>query len=205
MRLISTTQDGKISYDDFITKMDANIRHRRSSLAHLVEDKVFKKIADCINHSGESLYEAMKVYDSHDSGQIQARDLTRVFKRLGLQSIEPHLPLVLKTGGIRVQDEIVEIVDFVNKFTTELNRRTKQSGLVRIQTINKLHSVLESNKISMYDFFTKLDTNRSGKLSKLELKTGIQTMNLSLNREEFEMLWAMLYKPKNSVQMQKPG
>jgi Ca2+-binding EF-hand superfamily protein len=38
MRLITTTKDGKISYDDFITKMDANIRHRRGSLAHLVED-----------------------------------------------------------------------------------------------------------------------------------------------------------------------
>jgi Ca2+-binding EF-hand superfamily protein len=38
MRLITTTKDGKISYDNFITKMDANIRHRRSSLSHLVED-----------------------------------------------------------------------------------------------------------------------------------------------------------------------
>lgn len=70
MRIITTTQEGKISYDDFITKMDANIRHRRSSLAHLVEDQVFKKIADCIMHSGESLFDAMKVYDITNEGQI---------------------------------------------------------------------------------------------------------------------------------------
>lgn len=57
----------------------------------------------------------------------------------------------------------------------------------------------------MFDFFAKLDTNSSGTVSKLELKTGIQTMNLSLNREEFEMLWSMLYKPKTKVNMQKPG
>jgi len=93
---------------------------------------VFKKIADCINHSGESLFEAMKVYDIMGQGQIQARDITRVFKRLGLQSIEPHLPLVLKTGGIRVQDNIVEIADFCRKFMTELGLRTKQSSVIRV-------------------------------------------------------------------------
>lgn len=38
MRLIQPKADGTIGYDEFITKLDANIRHRRSSLAHLVED-----------------------------------------------------------------------------------------------------------------------------------------------------------------------
>jgi len=57
----------------------------------------------------------------------------------------------------------------------------------------------------MFEFFVKLDTNSGGRVSQLELKTGIQTMNLSLNREEFEMLWSMLYKPKTKVNMQKPS
>lgn len=30
-------------------------------------------------------------------------------------------------------------------------------------------------------------------------------MNLSLDREEFEVLWSMFYKPKKQVDMQKPG
>jgi hypothetical protein len=30
--------DGKINYDDFIRTMDINIRERRNSLNHLVED-----------------------------------------------------------------------------------------------------------------------------------------------------------------------
>ncbi len=38
MRLISSSTDGQISYDDFIAKLDANIRHRRGSIAHLVEE-----------------------------------------------------------------------------------------------------------------------------------------------------------------------
>lgn len=85
---------------------------------------------------------------------------------------------------------------------SELNRKTKQSSLVRVQTINKLHSVLVSQKISMFDFFNKLDSNRSGRISKLELMTGIQTMNLTLSREEFEMLWSLLYKPNPKVNLQ---
>lgn len=68
-----------------------------------------------------------------------------------------------------------------------------------MQTINKLHSLLRASKTSLFDFFAKLDTNSSGAVSKLELKTGIQQMNLTLNREEFEMLWSMLYKPKSKV------
>ena len=53
----------------------------------------------------------------------------------------------------------------------------------------------------MFDFFSRLDTSNNGTVSKIELKTGIQTMNLALNREEFEMLWSMLYKPKDKVNM----
>lgn len=30
-------------------------------------------------------------------------------------------------------------------------------------------------------------------------------MNLSLDREEFEILWSMFYKPKKQVDMKKPG
>lgn len=43
-----------------------------------------------------------------------------------------------------MHDEIVEIRDFCDKFMSELNRRTKQSSMIRVQTINKLHSVLVS-------------------------------------------------------------
>lgn len=64
MRLIQPKPDGTIGYDEFIQKLDANIRHRRSSLAHLVEDQVFTKIANCISYAGESLAEAMKIYDT---------------------------------------------------------------------------------------------------------------------------------------------
>ena len=68
---------------------------------------------------------------------------------------------------------------------------------MRINTIKKLDSVLRAAKISLFDFFTKLDTSKSGKLTRLELRTGIQSMGLSFTRKEFDMLWSLLYKPKN--------
>jgi Ca2+-binding EF-hand superfamily protein len=86
MRLVDADKDGFISYDEFITRLDANIVHRRQSLLHLIEDKVLTKIEAVLNHTGgdHPLYQAMAVYDLENEGQIEARDLIRVFKRLGL-------------------------------------------------------------------------------------------------------------------------
>lgn len=70
MQFFTMKPDGKINYDDFIRTMDINIRERRNSLNHLVEDQIFSKINECIEHSGESLYESMKVYDTKDDGMI---------------------------------------------------------------------------------------------------------------------------------------
>lgn len=86
MRLVDSDRDGNISYDDFIQKLDSSISHRRQRLYRLIEDKIFTKIDGVINHSGDDnpLYHAMLNYDVDNTHQIQARDLIRVFKRLGL-------------------------------------------------------------------------------------------------------------------------
>ena len=55
MSIISSRPDGLISYDDFIMKMDANIRHRHANIAENVDDALFKKVNDCLKYSGESL------------------------------------------------------------------------------------------------------------------------------------------------------
>ena len=48
MRSISSQADGTISYDDFIMKMDANIRHRRALLTDDVNEALFLKLNDCL-------------------------------------------------------------------------------------------------------------------------------------------------------------
>ena len=54
MRSMSSNAE-EISYDDFIMKMDANLRHRRNLLDDDVSEAVFMQIHSCLEYSGESL------------------------------------------------------------------------------------------------------------------------------------------------------
>jgi Ca2+-binding EF-hand superfamily protein len=122
MTIVSTRPDGKISYDDFIAKMDANIRHRHEYVKTNVDEALFKKINDCLVYSGESLFEAMKYADMNDSDTIVREDLARVFKRLGLSTIEPNLPTIMKIGGVTDKQERIDIYDFSKRFNAELTK-----------------------------------------------------------------------------------
>lgn len=46
--------------------------------------------------------------------------------------------------------------------------------------LGKIYALMQTKGISFFDFFCMLDVNRSSKLSKVELKTGIQTMGIPL-------------------------
>jgi len=46
----------------------------------------------------------MRNFDQERKGSIPVGDLKKVFKRLGLISIEEHIPLLLKAGGINEND-----------------------------------------------------------------------------------------------------
>jgi len=107
-------------------------------------------------HSSESLYEALSLYEitnEGNEGKIQARDLPRAFKRLGLASIEAHLPMVLKAGGVRLQDERIDIVDFSTKFLEVIKTRSKKMLMSKVHIMNKVNSVLRATNLSMFDFF----------------------------------------------------
>lgn len=67
MSIVSTSKDGKISYDDFIAKMDANLTHRHHNVQDSINEQLFKKVHDCLVYSGESLYDALKTADLDDT------------------------------------------------------------------------------------------------------------------------------------------
>jgi hypothetical protein len=58
------------------------------------------------------------VYDIGDEDRpvIQARDVIRAFKRLGLSSIEPHMHLIFKAGGVKPEDQRVYVEQFNRNF-----------------------------------------------------------------------------------------
>jgi hypothetical protein len=110
--MMSTRKDGLISYDDFIHKMDANIRHRHHMINNSVEEALFKKVNDCLQYSGETLFSALQSADYDESGSILKEDLSRVFKRIGLSTIEPNLPRIMEIGGVTLSQEKIDIKSF---------------------------------------------------------------------------------------------
>ena len=100
MSIMANTKNGRISYDDFIAKMDAHVRHRENAIVAHVDDVLFKKVSDCLKYSGESLYDALLTADFDNTGTILKDDLGKVFKRLGLSSAGPNLPRIYEIGGI---------------------------------------------------------------------------------------------------------
>ena len=72
------------------------------------------------------------------------------------------MPLILKTSGVQLSDEVIEITQFCNKFLAEISARAKKSNALRIKTVNKLMSVLHTKNLSIFDFFVMIDTSRCG-------------------------------------------
>lgn len=76
-----------------------------------IEDEVFTKVWEALRHIGDEnpdkvLEQTMMIYNMYDEDEptIQARDLLRVFKRLGLSSIEEHMGLIFQAGGLKPED-----------------------------------------------------------------------------------------------------
>lgn len=57
--------------------------------------------------------------------------------------------------------------------------------------------------MSPFEFFSTLDVNYSGKISKIEFKTGLQSIGLEINNKEFDQLWKMIKKPNKKIAIRK--
>lgn len=171
--MMSTRKDGLISYDDFIHKMDANIRHRHDQIQNNIEEALYKKVSDCLTYSGESLRDALASADYDETGSILREDLTRVFKRIGLSTIEPNLPMIMEIGGVTPNQEKIDIDSFSNKFMKALNNKINSLEFEKKMFIHKVHSLIKAKQFSIFDVFVRMDVNQSGSLTKIELKTGM--------------------------------
>jgi Ca2+-binding EF-hand superfamily protein len=183
--------------------MDRTIRGRRHLLQESVDDAVFKKIHDCLQYQNESLYDSLKAYDSDGSGTIARHDLVRVFKRIGLSTIEPHLPLILATGGAGLKDERIDIAGFSIRMMDEVDKRSKQTNFVRTKFIQKIHSTIRAKGLSLFDIFVKMDVNGGGDLSRIELKTGMQSLGIAITSQEFDLFWKAVVRPEKEKPEQK--
>lgn len=202
---MSSNRDGTISYDDFILKMDSNIRNRYNALKEPVNNELFLKLNQCLEYSGETLYETLKRSDFDDSDTILMGDLIRIMKRIGLSNIEPHLHIILATGGADANAERIDIPSFAQQLTQEVNKRVKTKADVKKKFLRKLDSLIKSKGLSLFDFFMRLDVNQSSSVNKTEMKTGMQALGINITRDEFEAFWKALFRSKKSVHSSGDG
>ena len=51
--------------------------------------------------------------------------------------------------------------------------RVSKTKLMKQEVLNKLHSLMKSKELSLFDLFVRLDANHGGSLDKIELRSGI--------------------------------
>jgi Ca2+-binding EF-hand superfamily protein len=66
--------------------------------------------------------------------------------------------------------------------------------------VTKVAAMLQAKKLSPFEFYCLLDVNNSGSVSKIELKTGMQSIGISITSHEFNEIWKMIKKPTKKIQ-----
>jgi Ca2+-binding EF-hand superfamily protein len=89
MQICDDTGDGTISYDEFISKMDLNIKTRSGQVMVKVEEVFFERLGQAMEYSQDALTDIMQEYDFERDGTIDAKDLPKVIKKLGIMNPEP--------------------------------------------------------------------------------------------------------------------
>ena len=187
--------DGKVSYDEFISQMDLNMRDRAGEVQEKVEEAFFEAIGQALEDSPEPLEDLMREHDFEHDGTIDARDLPSVLKRLSVMNPEPHLPTLLKAARLGPNDKKIDYQAFSASLEAEVAKRRRQSSAIHERMLQKLAALLRARDTSFFEFFIMLDVNQSSTISKIEFKTGLQSLGLNATPEEFECLWSTIYTP----------
>ena len=136
----------------------------------------------------------MRSYDVDNSGTIEAFDLGKVIKKLGIMNPEPHISTIIKLGGCSITEKRIPCIRFATELQNQLAKRTKDSSSTFERVMQKLVAILRTRDITIFEFFVMLDVNMSGKASQLEVKTGIQHLGLNMSAAEFACFWDAVYK-----------
>jgi Ca2+-binding EF-hand superfamily protein len=159
MHMCDTSGDGKISYDEFITKMDLDIKRRAEQVKNVVEEAFFTQLGEAMDHSSQNLFELMEEYDFEQDGSIDTKDIIKVIKKLGIMNPEPHVPSLLKAGGCGAKDKRINYQVFSSQVEHFIAKRNKDASHTYITQLKRITAVLQSRDLSVFDFFVKIDVN----------------------------------------------
>ena len=80
-------------------------KDRTGQVMEKVEEAFFEKLGQAMEYSRENLYDIMQDYDRDGDGTIDAKDLPKVIKKLGIMNPDPHLQHVLRAGGLGIEEK----------------------------------------------------------------------------------------------------
>ena len=136
--------------------MDVNITDRRGQVMEKVEEAFFEKLGQAMEYSRETLYDIMLDYAVEGDGYIEARDLPKVIKKLGIMNPDPHLHHVLQAGGCGPNDTRIDIHRFARNLEAEIAKRHKVAASVYERQLQKIAAILKAKDISLFEFFVML-------------------------------------------------
>ena len=67
--------------------------------------------------------------------------------------------------------------------------------------LRKVHAVMKQQKMSIFELFCSFDVNLNCRLSKLELKTGIQALGIAVQDREIDILWKAKDKASSAAEV----
>ncbi len=145
------------------------------------------------------MFDLFKTYDFEDSGSILTSDLPRVFKKLGLLHPEPHIAMLIEAGGARQTDERIDYVTYVQVLEGKIAKQIGLNNKRNHELIQMIAQSLATKRLSPFEFFSTLDVNNSARISKIEFKTGMQSIGIQIGTAEFADLWRMIKKPIKKI------
>lgn len=145
----------------------------------------------------------MATYDFDNSGTILVQDVVRAFKKLGMLRPEAHMPMILVAGGASENDERVDYVVFTQQLESQIVKQIGSNNKKNEELIHKVAATLQAKKMSPFEFFCTLDVNSSGRISKIELKTGMQALGIAISTPDYNELWKLIKKPVKKLGQKK--
>jgi Ca2+-binding EF-hand superfamily protein len=83
-----------------------------------------------MEYSRETLADVMQEYDFEREGTIDADDLPKVIKKLGIMNPEPHLEHLLRAGHCGPSDKRIVYADFSLNLEAEISKRKRLADSV---------------------------------------------------------------------------
>ena len=108
----------------------------------------------------------------------------------------------LEIGGARKKKQFdiedpnfkISYQEFTDKIYEEIENNSKLAIDSSFEVLRKIHMLLKLKRLSLFEAFVYFDVNSQNKISNMELRLGLQNLDIVLERFEFSQLWNIIEK-----------